>query len=68
LIFSFSLPLNSCPSPFSEIDFLFSLENYCPVGIIGADGSIYLEPKREFEKELYVLTALTVLGKLIFYG
>jgi len=35
--------------------FLFSLEDYCPVGIIGANGRIYPEPKRKFEKELNVL-------------
>lgn len=49
-----------------KIDLLFSLEDYCPVGVIGAYGCIYLEPKRELEKELDVLAAYTISDKLIF--
>jgi hypothetical protein len=37
-----------------EIDFLFALEDYCPIGVICAYGRIYPEPKRKLEKELYV--------------
>src|SRR4030067_433263 len=50
-----------------KIYFLFSLEDYCPVRIICAYRSVYLKPRRGFEKELNVLVGLAVSGELIFY-